>query len=89
MDAKQRGHDRDINVRTTLDTGCCPGNYMKQEYFDRNVEALGPFLVPSVPERVDLATNGSSRENMRLMKLKFGILWHLPREYGARLCLRC
>ncbi len=84
------GNDRDINVRTTLDTGCCPGNYMKQEYFDRNVEALGPFLVPSVPERVDLATNGSSQQvtahvnldirhvdshgNMRLMKLKFGIL---------------
>jgi len=63
---------------------------MKQEYFDCNVEALGPFLVPSVPERVDLATYGSSqpvtahvildirhvdsRGNMRLMKLKFGIL---------------
>ena len=60
---------------------------MKQEYFDHNVEALGPFLVPSVPERVDLATNGSSQQvtahvildirhvdsrgNMRLMKLSF------------------
>jgi hypothetical protein len=52
--------------------------------------ALAPFLVSSPPERVDLATNGSSqpitahvvldlrhidtRGNMRVMKLKFGIL---------------
>ena len=84
------GLERDISVRATLDIGCCPGNYMRQGYFDDNAVALAPFLVSSPPERVDLATNGSSqpitahvvldlrhidpRGNMRVMKLKFGIL---------------
>ena len=84
------GLERDISVKATLDTGCCPGNYMRQGYFDDNAVALAPFLVSSPQERVDLATNGSSqpitahvvldlrhidpRGNMRVMKLKFGIL---------------
>lgn len=78
------GLERDINVKATLNTGCFPGNYMRQEYFDSNAAALAPFVVE------DLATNGSSqpitahvvldlrhidpRGNMRVMKLKFGIL---------------
>ena len=84
------GLERDISVKATLDTGRCPGNYMRQGYFDDNAVALAPFLVSSPQERVDLATNGSSqpitahvvldlrhidpRGNMRVMKLKFGIL---------------
>ena len=82
--------DRDITIHTTLDTGCSPNNYLSAEYFNRNVEALSPFLVSSIPERVDLATSGSTqpitahvvldlrhvddRGRIRLMKLKFGIL---------------
>ena len=82
--------DRDITVRTTLDTGCSPNNYLSAEYFNRNVEALSPFLVSSIPEQVDLATVGSTqhitahvvldlrhvddRGRIRLIKLKFGIL---------------
>ena len=84
------GLERDISVKATLDTGRCPGNYMRQGYFDDNAVALAPFLISSPPERVDLATNGSSqpitahvvldlrhidpRGNMLVMKLKFWIL---------------
>jgi hypothetical protein len=35
----------DIVVRTSLDTECYPGNYIRHEYFDRNVKVLKPFLV--------------------------------------------
>ena len=82
--------DRDIIVRTTLDRGYSPDNYLSAENFNRSVEALSPFLVSSIPERDDFATTGSTqpitthvvldirhvdgRGRMRLMKLKFGIL---------------
>jgi len=82
--------DRDIIVRTILDRGYSPNKYLSAEYFNRNTEALSPFLVSSLSERVDLATNGSTqpitahvvldirhvdeRGRIRLMKFKFGIL---------------
>ena len=53
--------DRDIIVRTTLDRGYSPDNYMSAENFNHSVEALSPFLVSSIPERFDLATNGSTQ----------------------------
>ena len=81
--------DRDITVRTTLDTGCSPNNYLSAEYFNRNVEALSPFLVSSIPERVDLATSGSTQPITAHAVLdirhvdgcgRIRLIWHLARS---------
>ena len=37
--------DYHLGVKATLDTACCSGNYMRQEYFNSNAAALAPFVV--------------------------------------------
>ena len=80
----------DLTVTAMLDTGCSPGNYMSDAFYQSHVELLKEFLVPGKAERVDLATNNSakqitqhividvrhvdSRGTTRTLKLRFGVL---------------
>lgn len=45
-----------------LDTDCSPGNYISKEFYQSNTIILKEFLVPSIAERVDLATNNSAKQ---------------------------
>ena len=80
----------DLTVKAMLDTGCSPGNYMSDAFYQSHIELLKEFLVPGKAERVDLATNNSakqltqhividvrhvdSRGTTRILKLRFGVL---------------
>lgn len=73
-----------------IDTGCSPGNYMSDAFYQSHIELLREFLVPGKAERVDLATNNSakqitqhiiidvrhvdSRGTTRILKLRFKVL---------------
>ena len=79
-----------LTVTAMLDTGCSPGNYMSDAFYQSHIELLKEFLVPGKAERLDLATNNSakqitqhividvrhvdSRGTTRILKLRFGVL---------------
>lgn len=37
---------KDLMVKSMLDTGCSPGNYMSMTFYKNNVESLEEFLAP-------------------------------------------